>query len=171
MANVIPSGMMPEELEDLLLNIDATFRRKAIKAAVKEENKVILAAAKRNMKAEGLKGGKREGRKSLLASYAVKVWQHKNGAVTVGYVGARLKPSYWAYHAHLYELGHDMYVSRGSRRGTVRAGTAKKPLQGKSRVPGKGVLIKAELNTRQRRHRILINALMMWAEKLSWGKA
>ncbi len=158
MAKLTMTGVTPDDLESMLSRIDADLRRKAITDAIKQENKYLLTEVRQQMRSQGLKGGKRDDRRSLVTAMGSKRKSVDGGAV--GYVGARLNKPWRAFHAHLYESGHRMIVSRGSRKGSA-------PLQGTRVVAGKRPFITAETRTRRTRESIVQRVMSEWAAKAS----
>ena len=110
------TGIPPEELDRVLAHIDVRLRNEAIEKSLKAASKPVIKEYRQRITAPGYKGDK-PNKRALRASVGYKQKRYKDGQVVVGIVGARVNQPWSAYHAHLYEDGHRMVVSRGPRKG------------------------------------------------------
>lgn len=140
MASVEIDGLDPDELEKILENVQIAMRGKVIGKGLRAAGKIVVKEYKSRITAPGYEGDK-PGQRSLRDAIGYKGKRYSNGN-WVGVVGARVKSPWRAHHAHLYEKGHRMIVSRGSRAGQQSLTRAF--------VPGKAALVPAYQTTRKR---------------------
>ncbi len=158
MADIITFGVEPEELDRIIANVDGVLREKAIKKAGKEAANLVDKEASKYITRKGYEGDK-PGKKDLRTSMGVKSKQYKGGLKFWWGVGARTHAPWKALHSHLYEKGHKMVVSRGSRKGQTSLTKAK--------VQGKGKFLRVQVNTQPQQNRIIVKTLTEFAEKAS----
>lgn len=108
-------GVSPEDLDKMLGKINVIFRGETLENALKAASQPVVKAYRKEVPKPGYKGDKKKHR-SLRSSISYKKKVYK-GNIWVGIVGARVNTPWSAHHAHLFEDGHRMVVSRGPRAG------------------------------------------------------
>lgn len=109
-------GLDPGELDKMLGRVDVMLRNEAMEKSLRAASKPVIKEYRKRITPPGYKGDK-PGKRPLKSAAGYKQKRYKDGLVVVGVVGARVSQPWSAYHAHLYEDGHRMVVSRGPRAG------------------------------------------------------
>ena len=159
MASTEFEGTDPDQLDAILENVQHRLRGPIIKKGLRAAGKPVIQEYRLRITAPGYKGDDPD-KRSLRSAIGFKGVQY--GEFTwVGIVGARVHQPWGAHHAHLYEEGHRMIVSRGSRKGQTALTRAT--------VPGKAALVPAIQNTRAKQVTAMTDKIKDEALKASQG--
>lgn len=150
-------GVDPGELEQILANVQQRLQGRVISKALRASARPVIKAYRQRITPPGYDGDK-PNKRSLRSAIGYKGKKYGNHTF-VGIVGARVQQPWGAAHAHLYDQGHKMIVSRGSRKGQ-QALT-------KAIVPGKAALAPAVDTTMKEQQVVMVDKLKDEALKAS----